>query len=52
MNNVKQEVVWYYNYVDARHIYESMQKRIDDGWRVHTCLNKSSDVLVVYEKCE
>ena len=30
----------------------SMNEWIDDGWRVHTCLNKSSDVLVVYEKEE
>ncbi len=50
MNNIIQEVVWYFNYVGARDIYESMQERIDNGWRVHTCLNKSSDVLVVYEK--
>lgn len=50
MNNIMQEVVWYFNYVDARYIYEGMQERIDNGWRVHTCLNKSGDVLVVYEK--
>ena len=50
MNNVKQEVVWYRNYESIMIIYEDMQIHIEDGWRVHTCLNKSSDVLVVYER--
>lgn len=50
MNNVKQEVVWYRNYESIMIIYEDMQRHIEDGWRVHTCLNKSSDVLVVYER--
>lgn len=50
MNNIKQEVAWYRNYESIMIIYEDMQRRIEDGWRVHTCLNKSSDVLVVYER--
>lgn len=50
MVNVRQEVVWYRNYERIVVIQEDMQRRIEDGWRVHTCLNKSSDILVVYEK--
>lgn len=50
MNNVKQEVVWYRNYESTTDIFYDMQKYIEDGWRVHTCLNRSADVLVVYEK--
>lgn len=49
MVNVKQEVVWYRNYESIITIAEDMQKRIKDGWRVHTCLERRSDVLVVYE---
>ena len=52
MNNVKQEVMLYSNYVNIDFIKESMERMIKQGWRVHTCLNKSSDVLVVYEKYE
>lgn len=52
MNNIKQEVIWYKNYEGADVIYRSMNQWIADGWRVHTCLNKSSDVIVVYEKEE
>ena len=52
MNNVKQEVVWYPNYTNMEFIQESMERWIKEGWRVHTCLNKSSDILVVYEKYE
>ena len=50
MNNTKQEVVWYKNYENIIIIFEDMQRHIEDGWRVHTCLNKSSDVFVVYER--
>lgn len=49
MNNVKQEVVWYRNYESIVVILEDMQKRIEGGWRIHTCLERSSSVLVVYE---
>lgn len=52
MNNVRQEVVWYPNYTNIEFIQESMERMIKEGWRVHTCLNKSSDILVVYEKYE
>lgn len=50
MNNVEQKVIWYFNYEDIKNIYESMKAWIEDGWRVHTCLERSSDVLVIYEK--
>jgi hypothetical protein len=49
MKNIKQEVVWYRNYESIVVIKEDMERRIAQGWRVHTCLNKSSDILVVYE---
>ena len=52
MKHIKQEVVWYPNYRPIKDICQDMQMWIDDGWRVHTCLNKSSEVLVVYEKEE
>lgn len=50
MNNIKQKVVWYRNYEGMNIIFEDMQRQIENGWRVHTCLNKSSDILVIYEK--
>ena len=50
MTDVRQEVVWYKNYERIAVIQEDMHKHIEDGWLVHTCLNKSSDILVVYEK--
>lgn len=50
MNNVIQEVEWYKNYVKIEVIFEDMLERIENGWRVHTCLNKSSDILVIYER--
>jgi hypothetical protein len=49
MSKVKQEVIWYRNYESIATILQDMRERIEDGWRVHACLNKSSDVLVVYE---
>jgi len=49
MSKVKQEVIWYRNYESMAVILQDMRERIEDGWRVHTCLNKSSDILVVYE---
>lgn len=47
-----QEVMWYNNYQPISDIYEDMKEWIKDGWRVHTCLNKSSDVLVIYERVQ
>ena len=50
MNNMKQKVVWYFNYIDTREIYIDIESWLEDGWRVHTCLERSGDVLVIYEK--
>lgn len=53
MNKVKQEVVWYNrNYAKMELIVQDMRDRIKNGWRVHTCLDSSCDVLIVYEKGE
>jgi hypothetical protein len=50
MSNVTQVVEWYRNFEDIAEIYEDMRSRIGNGWRVHTCLERRSDVLVIYEK--
>jgi hypothetical protein len=50
MNNVRQEVVWYFNCTDTSRIYESIKSWLADDWRVHTCLERQGDVLVIYEK--
>ena len=47
---MKQEVEWYSNHTDIYKIYKDIEKRIESGWGVHTCLNRSSHVLVIYEK--
>ena len=47
---IKQEVVWYFNYTHMSNIYECMKMRIEAGWRVHTCLERQCDILVIYEK--
>lgn len=50
MNNTRQEVVWYENYESIYIIFRDVQQRIEDGWRVHTFLERQCDVLVIYEK--
>lgn len=50
MKHVEQKVIWYRNYELVEDICDDMNTWIANGWRVHTCLNKISDVLVVYEK--
>ena len=50
MNDVKQEVVWYKNYESAMTIFEKIHKRIEDGWRIHACLERDCDVIIIYEK--
>ena len=52
MNKVKQEVVWYRNFAKMEFIVQDIRDRIKNGWRVHTCLDRSCDVLIVYEKGE
>lgn len=49
--DTKQKIEWYRaGYEDIRDIYVDMQKYIDSGWRVHTCLERKCDVIVIYEK--
>lgn len=49
--DTKQKVEWYRaGYEGIRDIYVDMQRYIDNGWRVHTCLERNYDVIVVYEK--
>lgn len=50
MGNIEQKVVWYRNYESIPEIREHMESCIANGWRVHTCLEKGYDVLVVYER--
>lgn len=50
MSNVVQEIEWYKNYANFIDICEGVQKRIDNGWRVHAFLERQCNVLVVYEK--
>ena len=47
-----QKVEVYLIYLDAQEVAKCMQKEIDDGWRVHCCVNKSERIIVVYEKEE
>lgn len=50
MNNVVQEIERYRNYSLITDICEGVQKRINDGWRVHAFLERQCEVLIVYEK--
>ena len=50
MKHVEQKPVWYPNYTEVQEICFDMEKHIADGWRVHTCLESSSRVIVVYER--
>lgn len=46
----EQKVVHYFLWESAIDIKKDMNKHCEFGWRVHTCLNKDSDILVVYER--
>lgn len=46
----EQEVVRYYSYTPTGEIQKFMMKKIKDGWRVKVCLERESEVLVVYER--
>ena len=49
---VIQEIQRFPNYVDTSAIAESMNGRIDKGWRVHSCLVRGAEVIIVYERNE
>lgn len=49
MSNMRQEVIWYRNYDQMAFILQDMRDRIESGWRIHTCLERDCDILVVYE---
>lgn len=49
-DDVIQEVVWFQNWENITAIVDDMNKHIEKGWRVHTCLEKCAEVIVVYEK--
>jgi alanyl-tRNA synthetase len=49
---VIQEVQRFPNHIDTSAIAESMNGRIDKGWRVHCCLVRGAEVIVVYERNE
>lgn len=46
----EQKVVHYFRWDSISDIKKDMNKHGESGWRVHTCLNKDSDILVVYER--
>ena len=50
MRNVEQMPIWYYNHTSMKSIYQSINEHIEDGWRVHTCLERYSDVIIIYER--
>ena len=47
---MQQEVVSFPNYAETKDIVRNMRAFIEEGWRVHTCLERGSEVIVVYEK--
>lgn len=49
---VIQEVQRFPNHIDTSVIAESMSGRIDKGYRVHSCLVRGAEVIVVYERNE
>lgn len=50
MRNVEQMPIWYYNHTSTKSIYKSINEHIEDGWRVHTCLERGADVIIIYER--
>lgn len=44
----KEQVVALYRNMGVAHI--DMEKSINNGWRVHTCVSDGHSILVVYEK--
>lgn len=49
---VKQKVRRFPNFVNTSDIESDMIWNIECGWRVHTCLERCAEVIVVYEKSE
>lgn len=47
---VIQEIQRFPNHIDTSAIAESMNGRIDKGWRVHSCLVRGAEVIIVYYK--
>ena len=47
---VKQEVRVFPNHIQTSDIASNMNWHIEEGWRVHTCLERGAEVIVVYEK--
>lgn len=50
MKTKEQVARWYFNYTDIREIYNSINEYIENGWRVHTCLERHCDVIIIYER--
>lgn len=49
---VKQKVRRFPNFVNTSDIESDMIWNIESGWRIHTCLERCAEVIVVYEKSE
>ena len=47
---LKQKVVLYENFLSAHAIYENINVHLKDNWKIHACINKNDNIIVVYEK--
>lgn len=50
MKEVVQAAMLYENYRSMSFIHENIKRWLEDGWRVHTFLERNCEVLVIYEK--
>ena len=47
---VNQKVEVFPNYAETTKIAANMNQYINNGWKVHTCLGRGVEVIVIYEK--
>lgn len=49
-NIVQMAVIYGNNKIPFHYVSESINRYISDGWRVHTCIERGKEILVIYEK--
>lgn len=51
MKHVEQHAEWYRNYEDVWDIYNDINDRIANGWRVHTAIKVEGEhTIIIYER--
>ena len=50
MKTKEQIAKLYFNHIDIRKMCEDINEHIEKGWMVHTCLERYSDVIIIYER--